>query len=210
MRGICKANTNVFATALPQPAILGGRWDRCGGVVSNLVTPSVQAHGARHVEHFLSVRRLTEQLAAPLSAEDQTVQSMPDASPTKWHLAHTTWFFETFVLELYAAGYRTFDPAYKYLFNSYYEAVGPRHPRPQRGMITRPGVEEIMAYRHAVSQAMVELLKSGDNRIEAIVELGLHHEQQHQELLLMDAKHLLAQNPLRPAYRPEPAPNAKA
>jgi ergothioneine biosynthesis protein EgtB len=177
--------------------------------VSNLITRLVPAHGSARVEHFQSVRRLTEQLAAPLSAEDQTVQSMPDASPTKWHLAHTTWFFETFVLEPYAARYRPFDPAYKYLFNSYYEAVGPRHPRPQRGMITRPGVAEIMAYRHAVSQAMAELLQSGDNRIDSVVELGLHHEQQHQELLLMDAKHLLAQNPLRPAYRPEPPPKAE-
>ncbi len=174
--------------------------------MSNLITRPVPAHGLARVEHFLSVRRLTEQLAAPLSAEDQTVQSMPDASPTKWHLAHTTWFFETFVLGPHAPDYRPFDPAYDYLFNSYYEAVGPRHPRPQRGMITRPGVEEIMTYRRYVSKAMAELLQSGNNRIEPIVELGLHHEQQHQELLLMDAKHLLAQNPLRPAYQAMPAP----
>src|ERR1700674_3106167 len=98
-------------------------------------------------KHYRDVRNITEQLAAPLSAEDQTVQSMPDASPTKWHLAHTTWFFETFLLRPYAQDYRVFDPAYEYLFNSYYEAVGPRHPRPQRGMITRPGVGEILAYR---------------------------------------------------------------
>jgi ergothioneine biosynthesis protein EgtB len=173
--------------------------------VSNLITRPVPAHGLARVEHFLSVRRLTEQLAAPLSAEDQTVQSMPDASPTKWHLAHTTWFFETFVLGPHAPDYRPFDPAYDYLFNSYYEAVGPRHPRPQRGMITRPGVEEIMTYRRYVSKAMAELLQSGNSGIEPIVELGLHHEQQHQELLLMDAKHLLAQNPLRPAYQAMPA-----
>src|SRR5580765_3374656 len=158
MRRICEANTNVFATGLPQPAILGGRWDRCGGVVSNLVTPFVQAHGARRVDRFLAVRARTEQLAAPLSAEDQTVQSMPDASPTKWHLAHTTWFFETFLLRPHARDYRVFDPAYEYLFNSYYEAVGPRHPRPQRGMITRPGVGEILAYRRHVSDAMAALL----------------------------------------------------
>src|SRR5436305_10328232 len=143
---------------------------------------------------FGEVRALTEQLAAPLSAEDQTVQSMPDTSPTKWHLAHTTWFFEAFLLRAHAARYRAFDPAYDYLFNSYYEAVGPRHPRPQRGMITRPGVEEIASYRRYVSKAVVELLQSGNNAIESIVELGLHHEQQHQELLVMDAKHLLAQN----------------
>jgi ergothioneine biosynthesis protein EgtB len=170
----------------------------------------VPAHGFAGVEHFLFVRKLTEQLAAPLSAEDQTVQSMPDASPTKWHLAHTTWFFETFVLGPHAPDYRPFDPVYDYLFNSYYEAVGPRHPRPHRGMITRPGVEQIASYRRYVSKAVVELLQSGNNGIESIVELGLHHEQQHQELLLMDAKHLLAQNPLRPAYRAMPERKAEA
>jgi ergothioneine biosynthesis protein EgtB len=178
--------------------------------VSNLITRPAPAHGLAVVERFLSVRKLTEQLAAPLSAEDQTVQSMPDASPTKWHLAHTTWFFETFVLGPHAGAYRPFDPAYDYLFNSYYEAVGPRHPRPQRGMITRPGVEEIMTYRRHVSKVMSELLQSGNDGIEAIVELGLHHEQQHQELLLMDAKHLLAQNPLRPAYQAMPVRTAEA
>ena len=157
------------------------------------------------VSRFSSVRALTEELAAPLSAEDQTVQSMPDASPTKWHLAHTTWFFETFVLRPHAPSYRLFDPAYEYLFNSYYEAVGPRHPRPQRGMITRPGVDEILAYRRHVSEAMVDLIDGGANEAAALIELGLHHEQQHQELILMDAKHLLSLNPLRPAYRKGPA-----
>ncbi|MFO1083524.1 MAG: ergothioneine biosynthesis protein EgtB [Reyranellaceae bacterium] len=151
-------------------------------------------------ERFEAVRTHTERLAEPLSPEDQTVQSMPDASPTKWHLAHTTWFFETFVLEPYAPRYRVFDEAYEYLFNSYYEAVGPRHPRPQRGMITRPGVEQILAYRRAVSSAMADLLQGGDNRIAPLVELGLHHEQQHQELILMDAKHLLSLNPSQPTY----------
>jgi ergothioneine biosynthesis protein EgtB len=168
--------------------------------VSNLVTPSVQPHGARHVGRFLSVRALSEQLAAPLSAEDQTVQSMPDASPTKWHLAHTTWFFETFLLRPHAGDYRVFDPAYEYLFNSYYEAVGPRHPRPQRGMITRPGVEEILAYRRHVTRAMVELIEQDCGDWHALLELGLNHEQQHQELILMDAKHMLSLNPLKPAY----------
>ncbi|WP_395710406.1 ergothioneine biosynthesis protein EgtB [Reyranella sp.] len=148
----------------------------------------------------MTVRDHTERLADPLSPEDQTVQSMPDASPTKWHLAHTTWFFETFVLKPFAPRYQAFDPAYEYLFNSYYEAVGPRHPRPQRGMITRPGVEEILAYRRYVSEEMVKLLHAGDNRIEPLVELGLHHEQQHQELVLMDAKHLLSLNPSHPSY----------
>ena len=151
-------------------------------------------------ERFMTVRGHTERLADPLSPEDQTVQSMPDASPTKWHLAHTTWFFETFVLKPFAPRYQPFDPAYEYLFNSYYEAVGPRHPRPQRGMITRPGVEEILAYRRYVSEEIVKLLQGRDNRIDPLVELGLHHEQQHQELVLMDAKHLLSLSPLRPSY----------
>lgn len=152
------------------------------------------------LQRFLSVRSLTEALAAPLSAEDQTVQSMPDASPTKWHLAHTTWFFETFVLRQHAVGYRVFDPSYEYLFNSYYEAVGPRHPRPQRGLITRPGVEEVLAYRRHVTTAMLDFLEK-DRAADELVELGLHHEQQHQELILMDIKHALSMNPLRPAYR---------
>jgi len=158
---------------------------------------AVPAHG---LERFQRVRSRTEELAAPLSAEDQTVQSMPDASPTKWHLAHTTWFFETFVLRPHAAQYRVFDPAYEYLFNSYYEAVGPRHPRPQRGLITRPGVEEVLAYRRHVTAAMLEFLQR-DRGAQDLVELGLHHEQQHQELILMDIKHALSRNPLRPAYR---------
>ena len=170
--------------------------------MSNLVTPSVHQHGARHVDRFLSVRAYSERLAAPLSAEDQTVQSMPDASPTKWHLAHTTWFFETFLLRPHAGGYRRFDPAYEYLFNSYYEAVGPRHPRPHRGMITRPGVEEILAYRSHVNAAMADLIESDRGDWQALLELGIQHEQQHQELILMDAKHLLSLNPLKPAYAP--------
>ena len=122
-----------------------------------------------------AVRARTLALAQPLTAEDQQVQSMADASPTKWHLAHTTWFFETFVLVPHAAGYRAFDPAYQYLFNSYYEAVGPRHPRPQRGMITRPGVEEVMAYRRHVTEAMLALLEQGLLRtLGALVQLHLH------------------------------------
>jgi ergothioneine biosynthesis protein EgtB len=172
--------------------------------VSNKVTQAVQSGALESVARFLAVRGRTEQLAAPLSAEDQTVQSMPDASPTKWHLAHTTWFFETFVLRPHAPGYRIFDPAYEYLFNSYYEAVGPRHPRPQRGLISRPGAREIMAYRRHVTDAMAALLERGAGNVGALVDLGLHHEQQHQELILMDAKHMLSLNPLRPAYRPAP------
>jgi ergothioneine biosynthesis protein EgtB len=160
------------------------------------------------IDRFQSVRRQTEDLAAPLSAEDQTVQSMPDASPTKWHLAHTTWFFETFLLKPHARDYRAFDPTYEYLFNSYYETVGPRHPRPQRGLITRPGVAEIMAYRRHVTHAMGEFLEAGAEAHSSVIELGLQHEQQHQELILMDIKYLLSCNPLRPAYgqgAPEPS-----
>jgi ergothioneine biosynthesis protein EgtB len=181
--------------------------------VSNLVARSVQADDVSRASRFLAIRSLTEQLAQPLSAEDQTVQSMPDTSPTKWHLAHTTWFFETFVLRAHLPDYRAFDPAYDFLFNSYYEAVGPRHPRPQRGMITRPGVEEILAYRRQVTGAVAELIDRGGMARSPIVELGLHHEQQHQELLLMDAKHLLSLNPLQPVYAsaaPAPATQAVA
>ncbi len=151
------------------------------------------------------VRGFTEELAETLSPEDQTVQTMPDVSPTKWHRAHTTWFFETFVLAQYRRGYTEFDPAYAFLFNSYYETVGPRHARPQRGLLSRPGVAEIGHYRGTVDHAMDQLLIAGGTdratRVTELVELGLHHEQQHQELLLMDIKHVLAVNPLRPAYR---------
>lgn len=157
-------------------------------------------------ERYLAVRGTTEALAAPLSPEDQQVQSMPDVSPTKWHRAHTTWFFETFLLLPSLAGYRVHDPAYGYLFNSYYEAVGPRHPRPDRGLVSRPSAAAVGAYRHAVDEAMAELLDLVERGELAglgdLVELGLHHEQQHQELLLMDIKHVLSANPLRPAYRP--------
>jgi ergothioneine biosynthesis protein EgtB len=153
------------------------------------------------VEEYRAVRSVTEQLAAPLGAEDQTVQSMPDVSPTKWHRAHTTWFFETFVLGEHAPGYRPFDERYRFLFNSYYEAVGPRHARPERGLITRPGIAEIAAFRAHVDVAMTALL-DGDvsPRLDQLVELGLHHEQQHQELLVMDIQHVLSRNPLQPVY----------
>ncbi len=151
-----------------------------------------------------SVRALSEALAAPLSPEDQQAQSMPDASPTKWHLAHTTWFFERLVLCEHAAGYAPFDPRLDVLFNSYYEALGPRHPRPQRGLLTRPTLDEVRRWRAHVDAALADLLRRdalGDAG-RAVVELGLHHEQQHQELLLTDVKHLLAQSPLAPAYAP--------
>ncbi len=153
--------------------------------------------------HYRAVRGLTDRLRAPLSAEDCQAQSMPDASPTKWHLAHTSWFFETFVLEASRPGYRPYHPAFRVLFNSYYQQVGRQHPRPERGLLTRPSLAEVLAYRTHVDAAVLDLLAAGDARAAAaapVIELGLHHEQQHQELILTDAKHLLAGNPLSPAY----------
>ncbi|HEX3947525.1 MAG TPA: ergothioneine biosynthesis protein EgtB [Acidimicrobiales bacterium] len=153
---------------------------------------------------YRQVRALTEALAAPLSAEDQTVQTMPEVSPTKWHRGHTSWFFETFLLQPALDGYRDCHPAYGYIFNSYYEAVGARHPRAERGQISRPGAEEVGHYRAHVDRAMDRLL-AGDLAPDTLdlVELGLNHEQQHQELLLMDIKHVLSKNPLQPAYLPD-------
>jgi len=159
-------------------------------------------------DHYGRVRDLTEELAAPLSDEDQVVQSMPDVSPTKWHRAHTTWFFETFVLSPNLSAYSVFDPAYAYLFNSYYEAVGPRHPRPQRGLLSRPSVGEIANYRAHVDEAMHEFIETCNADAATLIGLGLHHERQHQELLLMDIKHVLHCNPTDPAYSNEPYTNA--
>jgi len=153
------------------------------------------------LKRYQSVRGRTQSLAAPLSAEDMVVQSMPDASPAKWHMAHTTWFFETFLLSENVPGYTPFDPAFGYLFNSYYEAVGPRHPRPQRGLMTRPGVDQVMAYREHVDQHMERLLHSVLPAQDcSLIELGLAHEEQHQELLLMDILHLFSTSSLKPAY----------
>src|SRR5512132_653463 len=159
---------------------------------------------------YVRTRAQTERLAQGLTAEDCALQSMPDASPVKWHLAHTTWFFETFLLEANVSGYRPFDPAFRVLFNSYYNSVGEKHPRPERGMLSRPDLETVLAYRRHVDGAMHALL--GDPRqapgAHALVELGLNHEQQHQELILTDLKHLLSRNPLKPAddrpWRPTP------
>jgi ergothioneine biosynthesis protein EgtB len=156
-------------------------------------------------DEFRRVRDDTEALAAPLSPEDQVVQSMPDVSPTKWHRAHTTWFFETFLLTPSLPGYEPFDPAYAYLFNSYYEAVGPRHPRPMRGVLSRPSVNDIARYRAHVDDAMQRLIDRCDDACLALIELGLNHEQQHQELLLMDIKHVLHCNPTDPAYHHDPS-----
>jgi len=151
---------------------------------------------------FITVRAVTEALAANLTAEDQCVQSMPDASPAKWHRAHTTWFFEQFVLAPHVPGYEAFDPAFSFLFNSYYEAVGPRHPRPARGLLTRPSADDVTRYRRHVDEAVAEVIQRLPPQIGAIVELGLHHEQQHQELLVTDMLHAFAAHPLCPAIAP--------
>ena len=158
---------------------------------------------------FAAVRAHTEHLAASLSPEDQCVQSMPDASPAKWHRAHTTWFFEQFILQTSVPDYRVFDAAFSYLFNSYYEAVGARHPRPMRGLLTRPPAQDVTRYRAHVDAAVMGLLPDVTPDTAALLELGLQHEQQHQELLLTDMLHAFAQNPLAPAVLPdwhEPAP----
>jgi ergothioneine biosynthesis protein EgtB len=157
---------------------------------------------------FEAVRGQTMQLVAPLSEADCQVQSMPDASPAKWHLAHTTWFFETFILERFEPGFQPFDPAFRVLFNSYYQGVGDQHPRPQRGLITRPGLAEVKAYRAHVDQRLSTLLARSHNtstqaELGNLLELGLQHEQQHQELLLTDIKHLLSCNPSQPVYHPQ-------
>jgi ergothioneine biosynthesis protein EgtB len=151
---------------------------------------------------FVAVRAETERRTAALSPEDQVVQSMPDASPAKWHRAHVTWFFEQFLLREFAPSYRPFDERFAYLFNSYYVAAGPRHARPQRGLITRPGVAETTAYRTHVDAAVIELIETTlqPERVFPIVEVGLHHEQQHQELMLTDLLHAFAQNPTHPIY----------
>ena len=161
---------------------------------------------------FRQVRQRTLQLCTGLSAEDMLVQSMPDASPGKWHLAHTSWFFEQFVLG-YDPAHRPREPAWHYLFNSYYESVGPMHARPQRGLLSRPSLYEVHGYRHYIDDAVSELLAGNDDaELAALVELGLQHEQQHQELLLTDIKHAFWCNPLQPAYRalPAAATHAKA
>lgn len=160
----------------------------------------------RLIESFREVRAVSRSLAQGLSPEDQTVQSMEDASPTKWHLAHTTWFFEQFVLDPHQPDYKPFHPRFSYLFNSYYEAVGARHARPQRGLLTRPSAEEVLDYRAHVDAAVIDLLGTAAPELRAqiasLIDLGLNHEQQHQELILTDLLHAFSHNPLKPAYRP--------
>ena len=155
---------------------------------------------------YAATRAATDALAAPLSDEDCAIQSMPDASPVKWHLAHTSWFFETFLLEPNLAAYRAYDAAFRVLFNSYYNSVGDKHPRPQRGLLSRPSLAEVREYRRHVDRAMGELLAlaSAATTLRELIELGINHEQQHQELILTDVKHMLSCNPLKPAYAPPP------
>jgi ergothioneine biosynthesis protein EgtB len=163
-------------------------------------------HAAALVDAYLAVRGETERRAAPLSAEDQQIQSMPDASPAKWHRAHTTWFFEQFLLGEHCDGYRPFHRDYAFLFNSYYVSAGPRHARHERGHITRPRAEEITAYRRHVDAAMVAFLRNADDErlatVAPLMEVGLNHEQQHQELMHTDILHAFAHNPLFPVYDP--------
>src|SRR3954470_20935987 len=157
-------------------------------------------------EQYHAVRALSLALTAPLSDADATIQPMPDASPSKWHLAHTTWFFETFVLRDHVPGYRPFDERFAYLFNSYYEGEGPRHARPKRGMISRPSLDEVRKYRAHVDEALERALPSLPPEALDLIELGIHHEQQHQELFLTDILATFAENPLEPAYGELPPP----
>lgn len=161
-------------------------------------SPDIMRHDAL-ARRYADVRALSVALTGGLSDADATVQSMPDASPAKWHLAHTTWFFETFILRDHAPGYRLFDERYPFLFNSYYEAEGQRHARPRRGMVTRPGLAEVIEYRAAVDAALIAALPDLSGEVRALIELGCHHEEQHQELLLTDLLHLFSENPVEPA-----------
>jgi ergothioneine biosynthesis protein EgtB len=178
-------------------------------MTTTLPAPATALDADALLTRFDEVRAHTERLAGPLSPEDQTVQSMPDVSPTKWHRAHVTWFFETFVLADHEPGFAPFEDKYWFLFNSYYEGVGPRYNRPERGLISRPGAHDVGRYRSQVDDRMRDLLARLDggalSKVASTIELGFHHEQQHQELLLMDIKHVLSRNPLQPAYAGRPS-----
>jgi ergothioneine biosynthesis protein EgtB len=171
-----------------------------------MATQAKTASGQDPAGRFEAVRSLSRSIAAPLSDADATIQPMPDASPAKWHLAHTSWFFETFVLRDHVPGYSAFDERYAYLFNSYYEGEGDRHARPKRGMLSRPSLGELLDYREHVDAAVVRAVPKLPPKALALLDLGLNHEQQHQELMLMDIQAALAENPLRPALWPRPAP----
>src|SRR5688500_10435921 len=184
------------------------RFDEADHGESSLATEPPSGADAL-LSHYQHVRCFTEALCQPLAIEDYVIQSMPDLSPTKWHLAHTSWFFETFVLAAAAPGYCPPYPAYSYLFNSYYVGAGERHCRANRGLLSRPTVEEVYQYRAHVDAHMRALLEQLDAtqlaQVAPLVVLGLHHEQQHQELMLTDIKHVFSVNPLRPVYRPRAA-----
>ncbi len=182
-----------------------------GSVATEVAEAPAAPAGGGLAERYGQIRAATDWLAAPLSPEDAAVQAMPDASPAKWHLAHTSWFFETFVLERAVAGFLPFHPDFRVLFNSYYNSLGAMHPRAERGLVTRPGLAEVRAYRAHVDREMAKLL-AGDELapgLAALVEVGLQHEQQHQELILTDLKYLLSRNPLAPVYRERPARSAR-
>jgi len=176
-------------------------------------SPNEQSSLAKMPLHaeYEAVRAYSVALAASLSEEDCCAQSMPDASPVKWHLAHTTWFFETFILERHEPEFRAYHPAFRMLFNSYYNGIGEKHVRAQRGLLTRPSFDEVLAFRHDVDARMARLIERrlhAAPELTALIELGLQHEQQHQELILTDVKHLLSMNPLLPAYSASPPPAA--
>ena len=169
-----------------------------------LATSTKNASCTTLAARFERIRATTERLAAALSSEDASLQSMPDASPAKWHLAHTSWFFETFILERFDTAFKPFNPAFRVLFNSYYNAVGGKHPRSERGLISRPNLSEVIAYRHHVTARITALLPKLETRnaeFSSLLWLGCNHEEQHQELILTDLKHLLSKNPLEPAYQ---------
>jgi ergothioneine biosynthesis protein EgtB len=173
--------------------------------MSITITPDRSLHAEDLLERYRRVRSMTQKLCEPLSDEDMVVQAFVYTSPTKWHLAHTTWFFETFILEQHEPGFKPYNADFRVLFNSYYQSLGERHPRAERGMLTRPGLGEVMAYRDTVDERLAAVLASADEQtvaaIEPLLVLGMNHEQQHQELLLTDVKRLLFCNPVRPAYR---------
>jgi len=156
------------------------------------------------IEFYKAVREFSHTLAEPLEIEDYVVQSMPDVSPTKWHLAHTSWFFEIFILSKAIPEYKSPNPQYAYLFNSYYVQAGERHLRPKRGLISRPTVEETYSYRNHVDESMLQFMENANDKewgeFASVIEIGVHHEQQHQELIVTDIKHVLSENPLNPEY----------
>jgi len=196
------AQTASSSSGLPSVQFTSQRGDPRDATAGNIG----QDLRAASIAAFREVRGETERRAAPLSAEDQVIQSMPDASPIKWHRAHTTWFFEQFLLAPQVSGYRAFDERFNFLFNSYYVAAGPRHARPKRGLITRPSVAEVTAYRAHVDAAVESLIVNvASDRLRhvlKVLEIGLNHEQQHQELMLTDILHAFSENPNSPAYDP--------